>query len=174
MTSAPRLLDQLASLTAIRDLELLEFSLLKTLKEFLRPRSLSLIHLDSKGRPSAEIVYDHERCVMHNEQLTLSSEVRLADEYLSACDAPYHLVRLEKSVLAIFALTSTRAGRSYLQISTDVELSKLDNYLMAGVLQIYRNFCSLIQHAQTDQLTGLPNRKTFDDCVAKIHELIPS
>lgn len=173
MASTPRLIDQLANLTAIRDLELLEFSLLKTLKEFLQPHSLSLIRLDSKGRPSMEVVYGNERCLVRNENLTLSSEIRLADEYLSASDAPYYSVKLEKVVLLIFALTATRTGRSYLQISTDDELSKLDSYLMAGVLQIYRNFFSLIQHAQTDQLTGLANRKTFDDCVAKIHDLIP-
>ena len=52
MTSAPRLLDQLASLTAIRDLELIEFSLLKTLKGFLQPRGLSLVRLDGKGQPN--------------------------------------------------------------------------------------------------------------------------
>lgn len=174
MTSAPRLIDQLANLTAIRDLELLEFSLLKTLNGFLRPRGLSLIRLDSKGRPVMEIIYGAERCTIRNENLTLSSEIQLADEYLSACDAPHYSIKLEKGVLVVFSLTSTRAGRSYLQISTDEELSKLDSHLMAGVLQIYRNFCSLMQHAQTDQLTGLANRKTFDECVAKVHELIPS
>jgi hypothetical protein len=43
MTSAPRLLDQLATLTAIKDVELMELSLLKTIKGFLQARSLSLI-----------------------------------------------------------------------------------------------------------------------------------
>ena len=31
----------------------------------------------------------------------------------------------------------------------------------------------LMQNAQTDQLTGFANRKTFDECVARVHELIP-
>jgi len=34
MTNAPRLLDKLVSMTAIHDVELMEFSLLKTLEEF--------------------------------------------------------------------------------------------------------------------------------------------
>ena len=52
-------------------------------------------------------------------------------------------------------------------------MSRLDAHLVSGVLQIYRNFCSLLQTAQTDNLTGLSNRKTFDDSVARVHELIP-
>lgn len=173
MSSAPRLIDQLANLTAIRDLELLEFSLLKTLNGFLLPRSLSLVRLDSKGRPSMEIVYGDERCTIRSENLTLSREIRLADEYLSACDAQYYPIKLENGLLLVFALNATGVGRSYLQVFTDSELSKLDSHLMSGVLQIYRNFCSLMRHAQTDQLTGLANRKTFDESVAKVHELIP-
>jgi len=30
-----------------------------------------------------------------------------------------------------------------------------------------------MQHSQTDQLTGLANRKTFDECVAKVYEQLP-
>ena len=174
MTSAPRLIDQLANLTAIRDLELLEFSLLKTLNSLLRPRALSLLRLDAKGRPCMEIVYGDDKCSVRHEDLSLSPEIQLADEYLIAADAQSYSINSEQGVVIVFALLSTRAGRSYLQISTDAALSKLDSHLMAGVLQIYRNFCGLMQHAQTDQLTGLANRKTFDECVAKVHELIPS
>jgi hypothetical protein len=82
MTVAPRLLDQLVDLTAIRDLELMEFSLLRTLNSFLRPKSLSLIHLDTKGRPRRELVYGDQKCSVRTEDLHLSEAVRLADEYL--------------------------------------------------------------------------------------------
>jgi hypothetical protein len=69
MTSAPRLLDQLANLTAIRDLELIEFSLLK-----------SLIRLNNSGQPSMEIVYGDEKCSMRHEDIELTPEVQMADE----------------------------------------------------------------------------------------------
>jgi diguanylate cyclase (GGDEF)-like protein len=173
MTSAPRLLDQLASLTAIRDIELIEFSLLKTIKGSLSPRSLSLIRLNSKGQPSMEITYGDEKCAIRHDDLTLSPHMQLADENLRGTDTPVYSTRLEHGIFTVFALTSTRTSRSYLQMTTDITLSKLDSHMMLGVLQIYRNFVSLMQHSQTDQLTGLANRKTFDECVAKVHELIP-
>lgn len=172
MTSAPRLLDQLANLTAIRDLELIEFSLLKTLKGFLQPRGLSLIRLNGKGHPTMEIIYGDDKCSVRHDDLSLSPEIEMADEFLRASDAQFYSARMEQGMCIVFALTTARSGRNYLQIMVNEELSKLDNHMVAGVLQIYRNFVSLMQHAQTDQLTGLANRKTFDECVARVHELI--
>ncbi len=173
MKSAPRLLDQLASLTSIRDLELLEFSLLKTLNSLLRPTNLSLIRLDAKGKPTVEIVYGDDRCSVLHENLVLSKAMEQADAHIQTYEVQNHSITIEQGVMVAFALTSTRAGRSYLQITSDRAMSALDSHLMSGVLQIYRNFFSLMQHSQTDELTGLANRKTFDDCVAKVHELIP-
>lgn len=172
MTSAPRLLDQLANLTAIRDLELIEFSLLKTLKGCLHPRGLSLVRLNSKGQPTMEIVYGDDKCSVRHDLLTLHPAIAMADEFLRASDAQYFSTPAEQGTLVVFSLTTSRAGRTYLQIAMPAPLSKLDNHVVAGVLQIYRNFVSLMQHAQTDQLTGLANRKTFDECVARVHELI--
>lgn len=173
MPSTPRLLDQLVDLTAIRDLELLEFSLLRTLNGFLRPRSLTLLHLDTKGRPRRELVYGDDKCSVRSEGIALTEEFRLADKFLAASGGKQHVLRTTGGVLIVIALMTTRSTRSYLLLSRNSELSKLDSHLVAGVLQIYRNFCSLVQHAQTDQLTGLANRKTFDECVSKVYELIP-
>ncbi len=55
MTNAPRLLDKLVNLTAIQDLELMEFSLLKTLVEFVKPRELSVLKLDRRGKPCYQL-----------------------------------------------------------------------------------------------------------------------
>lgn len=173
LTSAPRLLDQLASLTSIRDLELIEISLLKTLHGLLSPTRLSLVRLNSKGVPIMEIVYGDDQCTVHQEELTLTREMQEADNHIQTYEMQYHTVAVDRGVMVVFALTSTRVGRSYLQITCDKPMSNLDSHLISGVLQIYRNFFSLMQHSQTDELTGLANRKTFDDCVAKVHDLIP-
>jgi len=172
MTTAPRLLDQLATLTSIRDLELIEFSLLKTLQGFLQPRSLSILRLDGKGQPTMEIVYGEDKCAMRSENLALSDELRRADAHLSSCEEQHATIETADGVMELLVLSKLRTSRSYLQIAVATELSTLDRHMVDGVLQIYRNFVSLMQHSQTDQLTGLANRKTFDDCVAKVHDLI--
>jgi diguanylate cyclase (GGDEF)-like protein len=53
-------------------------------------------------------------------------------------------------------------------------LSKLDSYLVNGLLGVYRNFFTVLSEAQRDQLTGLANRKTFDDIINKIYFQRPS
>ena len=174
MTSAPRLLDQLASLTAIMDLELIEFSLLKTLNGFLQPHGLSLIHVNRKGQPSMEIIYgEDKKCAVRFDDILLSPALEAADEFLRASQAQYYSTRSENGLLIFFPLMSSRAGHKYLQLLVDRDLTKMDYHMVAGVLQIYRNFVGVMQNAQTDQLTGLANRKTFDECVARVHELIP-
>jgi diguanylate cyclase (GGDEF)-like protein len=121
-----------------------------------------------------EIVYGDEKCSMRHEDIELTPEVQMADEFLRASDAHFYSTPTEAGLLLIFPLMSSRAGRNYIQLWINSELSKMDHHMVAGVLQIYRNFVGVMQHAQTDQLTGLANRKTFDECVARVHELIPT
>lgn len=173
MTNAPRLLDQLVSLTGIRDLELLEFSLLKTLSSFIRPLGLTLIKLDIKNRVRMEIVYGDGTCTVRHEGITVADDVMDTFAQLAASGAREQRIQRADQLLTISTLYATRATRTYLVIVSAAELSRLDSHLVAGMLQIYRNFCLLLQDAQTDQLTGLANRKTFDESVNKVYELIP-
>ena len=169
----PRLLDQLARLTSIHDLELLEFSLLKTLFGFLLPKSLAVVHLDAHSRPIKHISYGGNNCTVQREDLVLSDDLRYADDYLTSSDAAELATPCAEGVRLVIRMVETRYGRSYLLLTLSQGLTKIDAHLVSGVLQIYRNFCAILQSSQTDNLTGLSNRKTFDDCVARVHELIP-
>jgi diguanylate cyclase (GGDEF)-like protein len=48
--------------------------------------------------------------------------------------------------------------------------SLIDNYIIEGFLKIYHNYITLLYDNQRDRLTGLLNRKTFDDRIMKIIE----
>lgn len=172
MSSAPRLVEQLAGLTSIRNTELLEFSLLKTINEFLRPRGLTLLKLDAKNRPRMEITFGNTTCAVKVEGIAYPDALYSAFEYLRASDTREHVVKINEELLNIHALHVTRVTCTYLLIATAEPLSRLSAHLVSGILQVYRNFFSLLLDAQTDQLTGLANRKTFDDCIGKVYELI--
>lgn len=43
--------------------------------------------------------------------------------------------------------------------------------IIQGMLGIYSNFSHVLLDSQTDQLTGLSNRKTFDEAIGKIYEI---
>lgn len=173
MTNAPRLLEQLVSLTGIRDLELLEFSLLKTLSSFIRPLGLTVLKVDTKGRARMEIVYGDGTCTVRHDGIAVAPDVLDTFGHMAASGVQEQRLQREGQLLTICTLYATRATRTYLVIVTTGDISRLDAHLLAGMLQIYRNFCNLLQDAQTDQLTGLANRKTFDESINKVYELIP-
>ena len=171
MANASKLLDHLSALTAIRDLELLEFSLLKTLHHSFQPLGLALLRLDATGQPQMEIVHDEGRCTVKREVTETPADLRGAFEHMKATEAPEYVIHGQGNLKTVYALHMTRTSQAYLVVTTAAELSRLDAHLVAGMLKIYANFCHLLRDSQTDQLTGLCNRKTFEECIHKLHDL---
>ena len=60
------------------------------------------------------------------------------------------------------------------QVTTCLEITNPTPYtgatiqVIGGVVSVYRNFQNLLDYSERDSLTGLLNRKTFDDQLAKI------
>jgi len=173
MNNASLLFSQLADLTAMRDIELMEFSLLKTLNSFLMPNSLRIIKIDINGRTCMDISFNNTHCVVNTEHLVIPEEIMTAINELQTSGSQDHTVVIGDELLSIFQIHKTRAINVFLTIVCNKPISLNNAYLINGMLQIYRNFCDVIRSGQTDQLTGLFNRKTFDDSINKIFGLIP-
>ena len=54
------------------------------------------------------------------------------------------------------------------QVETAAPLSADDRRLVASILRIFRNFQDLLDYSERDTLTGLLNRKTFDDSFLRL------
>jgi diguanylate cyclase (GGDEF)-like protein len=72
-------------------------------------------------------------------------------------------------MLITWHVLQTKTQNVFLVAVTARDLSKLDTHMIRGLLQIYRNFYQVLVEAQRDQLTGLANRKTFDEVMQKIY-----
>jgi diguanylate cyclase (GGDEF)-like protein len=59
---------------------------------------------------------------------------------------------------------ATHEHSSVLELHTDTELDLDALRLVGAVLRVYRNFHDLLDYSERDTLTGMLNRKTFDDC----------
>lgn len=55
-----------------------------------------------------------------------------------------------------------------LEISSQMPFSQQTLPVIEGILSVYRNYQSLIDYSERDSLTGLYNRKTFDDQFSRI------
>lgn len=172
MKTAPRLLDKIVGLTSLRDVELLEFSLLKTIHGHIRPTKLSLIKLNKRNRPIMKTDFIGDHCEIKHDGIQLQQDLELALENLTHSDSPSYFARTINGVINVHLLQQTSRDTAYLVILSETEISKLDNYLLDGFIQVHRNFCELLMESQTDELTGLANRKTFEDNIAKIHDMV--
>jgi diguanylate cyclase (GGDEF)-like protein len=173
MTNAPRLLDKLVSMTAIHDVELMEFSLLKTLVEFVMPQKLLILKMDRNGRPCYQLSLKQEQYEIIYDDISMPEEILTAIEIVRRTKRPFNRRLAPTRMLAVWHILQTNSQDAFLVTITAKELSKLDTYMTNGLLGVYRNFFAVLSEAQCDQLTGLANRKTFDEVVNKIYVQLP-
>ncbi len=169
MTNAPRLLDKVVSLTGVQDVELMEFSLLKTIAEFVRPIELSILKLDRRSNPCYQLHLRQEKYEILSENFSLSDEISAAIQIVQGTKRHFRTPLDSGNVLTAWHALQTKSQNVFLVAVAAREFTKFDTHMIQGLLQIYRNFYEVLAEAQSDQLTGLANRKTFDEVIQKIY-----
>ncbi|MCK7594380.1 GGDEF domain-containing protein [Pseudomarimonas salicorniae] len=165
-----RWLDEVVKLTAIRDVELLELSLLHTLREFLAPEALSLFRLDAQGRPVYEMRCGREGAPSILERPAIDPEVlALARDIGRGGGASFH----HGPGLGVFAVSEMRGLPTFLVVRGIAAEDVASLRMIQGFLRFFENYCGLLEYSQRDQLTGLMNRKTFDESVYKLFAASP-
>lgn len=168
MPELRKLLASLADITSYRDVQRLEWSLLKTLDELLRPVSLRFLKLDSELQLVAAVSYNAELDAV----LDFEPEPQALLDLPLARKAIQHgqpvLRSEETSYLHAFPVASLQGMSFCLLVARCQPLSLADKELISNFFRIYHNFCHLLKDAQTDELTGLLNRKTFDETFQRL------
>ena len=167
----PDLVDRLAELTGFRDRDLLDVTLAGALRDLLRPRSVAIYRPVGEGAG---------RRWMTRARLALGDAVASADSawaeleslppldaFAARCEALKGATVLTASGLCAFPLASDRDVVGVLEIESDAPLDDAAQRLVGSILRIYRNFQSLLDYSERDTLTGLLNRKTFDESFFK-------
>jgi diguanylate cyclase (GGDEF)-like protein len=68
----------------------------------------------------------------------------------------------------VFPIASERGVVGILELETRARLSARDSNLVCGVLRIVKNHLALLDYSESDTLTGLLNRKTFETRFEKL------
>jgi two-component system cell cycle response regulator len=172
MQYAPRLIDQIVDLTALRDMDLLEFSLLKTLNNSMRPTQLKLLKFDCNFDPLRVVEFQEGECKVSSELFHIQQEIQTAVQHMGRCGAMDYTTPYLEGFITLYCLKRSEARSTYLVLMLQNRLSDIDAYLVLGLLQVHRNFFELLEESQMDQLTGLSNRKTFDETITKVYDII--
>lgn len=164
-------LEHLGGLTAQKDFELLTFSLLKSISSLLPKSKVQTVALGPKGQLLRQFNYSNGELNINVDDIILDQRLKdaLLKAHSSGLDA--YEAQIGSQTLSIYRLVTEHQITHYLLVAMPGILRKADSYLIAGVLEIYRNFSALLISAQTDELTGLSNRKTFETAILRISEL---
>ena len=177
-----QVVEHLAELTAYRDRDLADTTLVAALRDLLLAREVAIHRC---------VGDDTDRRWLTRARLALNDVVASADPlYTDLADLPaldvyparLQALRQQAPVvvalsqagephLTVFPLTTDRELVGVLELRTDDTLDAAALHLVGSILRIYRNFQALLDYSERDTLTGLLNRKTFDEAFYKLATL---
>ena len=162
--------DQIAELTSHRDREQLDVALAVALNDLLRPLAVTIRRCVGEG---------NDRHWLTRARLSAHSSVPTSDgpwsdlhtlPQLVAGDARCQAFSEQRMVQApglphrtYFPLYGGDAVIGVIEIETLAAPDVTAQHTVQSVLRIYRNFERLLHYSERDSLTGLLNRKTFDE-----------
>jgi diguanylate cyclase (GGDEF)-like protein len=172
--SGSRVVEHLAELTGLRDRDVLDVSLVGALKDLLRPHTVAIY------RCVGEIGHQHwmTRARLVPGDITATADPLWADlgqlpTLASQPDRQACLLRQDSLcvpaptpgglAMAYFPLANEPEVQAVLEISSPQPLAAADLRMVGSILRVYRNFQGLLDYSERDTLTGLLNRKTFDE-----------
>jgi diguanylate cyclase (GGDEF)-like protein len=174
---AEALLKHLVEITCHRDHALLDTSVLSALHELIGASHARVLEIFRFG----EEMLVRPRVSIEGGKITSVDEI-LAPEHpgVAITNFPVLVKCIEQRKAS--AAESTADGNHILwmpvwtndKVSACLEISSRTPYgshtlnVIEGILSVYRNYQSLIDYSERDSLTGLLNRKTFDEKFSKM------
>lgn len=172
----PKAIDHLAALTGYRDRDLLDVTLAHALMDLLHPHEVAVYKLVGEDDDSRWLL----RARLEARQVTAVSDPPwVAFEDLPARDSAAlrcDCLQAQAVVcgdadgggrMTLFPLLAEGEAIGVIEVRTDAPLSAGTQRMVNSILRIYRNFHGLLDYSERDTLTGLLNRKTFDEAFLK-------
>ena len=171
------IIKHLVEITGHRDHDLLNISVISALGELTRAeyaRALDIVAVGKQIFVQPQITIKNGKVVTVDEHLVAVQSGEAISQY------PALEQGLAQHSNLIESLTEDGKRIVWLpiwindKVSTCLEITNPASYtqntmeVMEGILIVYRNFQNLLDYSERDSLTGLLNRKTFDDNFSKV------
>jgi len=145
-------LNRLVSLTDERDLGMLERSMLATACEVSKPDIAILYRKPSDSLPVLSMLWDGSD-IVHRGQ----------------AGKKYNFdIQSSKQGVTVFPLQGENKVLGYFVIEKREPVTTEERMMIGGLLKIYNNFLSVLNESRHDALTGLLNRRMFDQQFQRI------
>jgi diguanylate cyclase (GGDEF)-like protein len=143
--SSPRIVQMIAALTDHRDVNLLESSLLKTVADLFAPGWAAIFHIGEDDVPE------------------FSTSLRDGIISQAGGTEPFSELIGAEGVTSFPIMSHSRRVLGYLLVQRIPTLIPDEQTLLADLFRVYDNYLAVLRDSQVDRLTGLLNRRTFDD-----------
>jgi diguanylate cyclase (GGDEF)-like protein len=174
MAGMPQVADHLAELTGFRDRDVLDTTLVGVLRDLLRPLAVTVCHQVGDSAQQHWLV--RARLAEGDVAAGADSVWAELDELpkLEAFPARLECLRKQEPVevagathITCFPLLTDLDAVGVLEIESRGDLDADQLRTVSSMLRVYRNMQGLLDYSERDMLTGLLNRKTFDDAFYK-------
>lgn len=175
-----KVVDHLAELTGFRDRDVLDTTLAGALRDLLQPQRVAIHRCVGE---------DNDRRWLTRARLEALEAAASADPLWVEFDSlpgmddfPARVTAIDTHEMVsvagtphttVFPLFTDRDVAGVVEVETADPLDADQQRLVASILRIYRNFQSLLDYSERDTLTGLLNRKTFDEAFYKLSGQLP-
>lgn len=175
------IIKHLIDITGHRDRDLMGMAMIATMRELTESegaRIVDIVFIDGHQTLQAQISF------VNGEVVVTDSFGDNDDKGEKLADYPELLEGLSKQVNMIESVKSNGDNivwmpvwindktNMLLEIVNPKKNSETIKELMMGIMIVYRNFQNLLDYSERDSLTGLLNRKTFDDSFSKMLKAI--
>lgn len=171
----PEIIDQLADLTGLRDRDTLDVSLALALRDLLRPVRVAVHRTtgdagDERWLTRARLTADDLTATADSVWSDVSQLPRLDDRpsWRQCLESGVLMLLPGDELVTLLPMQSEGGSPGVVELVTSAPLSEELLRLVTGVLRIYRNVQSLLDYSERDTLTGLLNRKSFDESFYKL------
>ena len=177
-----QVVEHLAELTGFRDRDVMDVTLVSALRDLLEPLSVAIFRMVGDAGQERWLT----RARLAGDEVVASADSLWAEparlpalhshpERLDCMRERHVLQRQQQGQwLTLFPLATEREVVGVLEIATADKLKASAQRMVGSILRIYHNFQGLLDYSERDTLTGLLNRKTFDESFLKaVGELAP-
>lgn len=169
------IIKHLMEITGHRDHDLLNISVISALNELTnaeRCRVLGILQVGDKVFIKPQITIEQGEIVSvddtsANPEIPLSQYPDLA-EAITRHENVVEYVNLDGDRIVWLPVWMNEKISICLEIFNPNSYTDNTKEVMSGIMVVYRNFQNLLDYSERDSLTGLLNRKTFDDNFSKI------
>lgn len=179
--------ESLAALTIHRDLDALDAALVHSLAELLQPKAIAIHRVIGLHQRASRWSISARLGPLAVGDRPVERSMPLDDELPPLSALPAHQACLDSGTvqsldaassgvgvaMTLFPLNSTSGPVAVLEVQSEQVMRADEMQTVASILRVFQNFWNVLDESERDTLTGLLNRKTFDDAFFKTAHALP-